>query len=32
MNGIVGVLGDAGRRDLFYLDQDFQMKQRSWLP
>ena len=30
MKGIVGTLGDAGRRDLFYLDRSFQMKQRYW--
>lgn len=30
MNGIVGAVGDAGRRDLFYLDEDFHLKQRTW--
>jgi hypothetical protein len=32
MNGIVGAVGDSGRRDLFYLDEDFQMKQRTARP
>lgn len=30
MRGIVGIIGDAGRRDLFYLDPGFHMKQRYW--
>lgn len=30
MNGVVGSIGDAGRRDLFYLDEGFRMKQRYW--
>src|SRR6266498_5314401 len=30
MNGIVGTVGDAGRRDFFYLDNGFRMKQRTW--
>jgi hypothetical protein len=30
MNGIVGTIGNAGRRDLFYLDRDFRVKQRTW--
>ena len=30
MNGIAGTIGTPGRRDFFYLDTDFQMKQRTW--
>ncbi|HLK62386.1 MAG TPA: hypothetical protein VKU19_03045 [Bryobacteraceae bacterium] len=30
MNGIVATVGDAGRRDIFYLDSNFGMKQRMW--
>jgi hypothetical protein len=30
MRGVTGVVGHAGRRDFFYLDRGFQMKQRTW--
>jgi hypothetical protein len=30
MNGIVGTRGDGARRDSFYLDGGFHMKQRTW--
>lgn len=30
MNGIAGVIGDGGRRDLFYLDRGLQLKQRTF--
>ncbi|HEY7290157.1 MAG TPA: hypothetical protein VH583_10000 [Vicinamibacterales bacterium] len=30
MNGIAATIGDAGRRDMFYLSPSFGMKQRLW--
>jgi hypothetical protein len=30
MNGITAVAGNSGRRDLFYLDDRFALKQRKW--